>query len=468
MRQSSRWVRADGLSLVELVIAVALLGIIGAAALQFLTMTETTMFGEQSRLTKQQKSEAVSAYIYKKFSVGQLADTPVERVYADSDMPEDLRAGPGVTLVTMFGNSSRFNGVDPRCTLVGDANPAAGQFRIQQNCMQQGGQSIVQQMNSLIAKGVVITTGLEEGVGRCSISRPITVDTATGIATVSVDDPKCLVWGADASRGVPAGKQVLLPRFFAYDTENPASFHTSLIEPPDIATAGIGLEMPDRHRMDGGGVTNAAAIVDALANDPVTDVFLELSTANSLSRLAVGAAPSTVNVSGASSAKLSLSGPLGAVRQALQTLEYRSPDRFFGVDTLNGKMRSGSLVRADSTELDVRANCGGQTCGTALRFDLGEFDPSTGQFTLREYVTSVSVCGNELPSTYYGYCGTKFKFDRTDGQENTYPVGQNTYHLTCAQTRGTFGTETRTTRQSRTGPMLCIPRRRAASRNRPG
>ena len=93
----------------------------------------------------------------KKFSIGQLADTPVERVYADSDMPEDLRAGPGVTLVTMFGNSSRFNGVDPRCTLVGDANPAAGQFRIQQSCMQQGGQSIVQQMNSLIAKGVVIT-----------------------------------------------------------------------------------------------------------------------------------------------------------------------------------------------------------------------------------------------------------------------------------------------------------------------
>lgn len=103
-------------------------------------------------------------------------------------MPEDLRAGPGVTLVTMFGNSSRFNGVDPRCTLVGDANPAAGQFRIQQNCMQQGGQSIVQQMNSLIAKGVVITTGLEEGVGRCSISRAITIDTSTGIATVSVDD----------------------------------------------------------------------------------------------------------------------------------------------------------------------------------------------------------------------------------------------------------------------------------------
>ena len=84
--------------------------------------------------------------------------------------------------------------------------------------MQQGGQSIVQQMNSLIAKGVVITTGLEEGVGRCSISRSITIDTATGIATVSVDDPKCLFWGANASCSFPAGKQVLLPRFVVYDT----------------------------------------------------------------------------------------------------------------------------------------------------------------------------------------------------------------------------------------------------------
>ena len=133
-------------------------------------------------------------------------------------MPEDLRAGPGVTLVSMFGNSSRFNGVDRRCSLVGGANPAAGQFRIQQNCMQQGDQSIVQQMNSLIAKGVVITTEIEEEVGPCSIRRPITVDTATGIATVSVDDPKCLFWGANASCSFPAGKQVLLPRFVVYDT----------------------------------------------------------------------------------------------------------------------------------------------------------------------------------------------------------------------------------------------------------
>ena len=271
------------------------------------------------------------------------------------------------------------------------------------------------------------------------------------------------------TRGVPAGKQVLLPRFVAYDTANPERFHTSLIEPPDIATAGIGLEMPDRHRMDGGGVPNVAAIVDALANDPVTDVFLELSTAN----INVTPCRWRGTLDGQCQwRRFRKAVPQRAserVRQALQTLEYRSPDRFFGVDTLNGKMRSGSLVRADSTELDVRANCGGQTCGTALRFDLGEFDPSTGQFTLREYVTSVSVCGNELPSTYYGYCGTKFKFDRTDGQENTYPVGQNKLSSDAsARTRRTCGTAIRTTPASQLGPMCFIRPRRVASRFRTG
>ena len=52
-----------GMSLVELVIAVALLGFISVAALQFVRMSESEMFGEQAKLTKQQRSEAISAHI---------------------------------------------------------------------------------------------------------------------------------------------------------------------------------------------------------------------------------------------------------------------------------------------------------------------------------------------------------------------------------------------------------------------
>ena len=148
----------SGLSLVELLVAVALLGIISVAALQFVQMSESTMFGEQSRLTKQQRSDAIAAHIYKKFASGTLNEPTSEQVYVDADMPQDLRDGPGMTLVALFGNSSRFDGVDPRCALASDADIATGTFRIRHDCMVRGGQSIVQQINTLIGNCLLYTS----------------------------------------------------------------------------------------------------------------------------------------------------------------------------------------------------------------------------------------------------------------------------------------------------------------------
>ena len=99
-------------------------------------------------------------------------------------------------------------------------------------------------MNDLISKGVVLTTGLGDGVGRCSISEAIVHNLGIAQATVKVDDPACLKWVADPAKGVPAWRQVLFPRFVAYNAERPELFHTSLIEPPDAATPSIGLDMP--------------------------------------------------------------------------------------------------------------------------------------------------------------------------------------------------------------------------------
>ena len=426
MAQSFR--EHSGISLVELLIAVALLGMVSVAALQFIRLSESSLFGEQTQLTKQKRSEAISAHIYKKFASGTLAEPVAAGVYQDPDMPQDLRDSASMTLVALFGNSSRFDGVDPRCTLVSEANVTSGTFQIRHDCMMRAGQGIVQQMNGLISKGVGLTTGLEEGVGRCSISKPISIDLSSGIATVSVDDPGCLVYGLDMARGVPVGNQVLLPRFVAYDTAVPASFHTSMIEPPDVATAGIGLEMPDEYFVVGHGDLNVIGFVDALANNPQTDVFLELKTNVAMSRLSLQNAPGTVRMMGAGTSKLSIEGRLTDVRSALQKLEYRSPKGYMGEDILTGKLRSGSLVNSDNTTLNVGVNCGGQRCGTGTRFDFGEFNTKTG-FTIREYVISVSVCGSELPSTYYGYCGTKFKFDRADGLERRYPAGVKDPHL---------------------------------------
>ena len=69
------------MSLVELLIAVALLGMVSVAALQFIRMSESSLFGEQTQLTKQKRSEAISAHIYKKFASGTLAEPKAHGQY---------------------------------------------------------------------------------------------------------------------------------------------------------------------------------------------------------------------------------------------------------------------------------------------------------------------------------------------------------------------------------------------------
>ena len=218
-----KFIEYSGMSLIELLVAVALLSMISVAALQFIQVNESAMFGERAQLTSQQQSEAITSHIYKKFSSRTLAETLGSQLYSDADLPEDLQDSDGVTLVTLFGNSSRFDGVDPRCALVTNANLSAGTLQIRHDCMTRGGDSIAKLMNALIAKGVVLTFGIEDGVGRCSISKPIVINASASIATITVDDPACLADGQNPSRGVTAGKQVLLPRFVAYDTASPGS-----------------------------------------------------------------------------------------------------------------------------------------------------------------------------------------------------------------------------------------------------
>ena len=63
-----------GVSLVEMMVAVALLSIISITALQLVRMTETEIVGSQITLGNQQQSESVMAYIYKDFAQGRLQD----------------------------------------------------------------------------------------------------------------------------------------------------------------------------------------------------------------------------------------------------------------------------------------------------------------------------------------------------------------------------------------------------------
>ena len=132
-------------------------------------------------------------------------------------MQEDLKQETSLSIATLFGNQTRYDGVNARCALTSDANLQAVTFAFRPDCLTIEGIPIVKKINDLIAKGIVLTTGLEDGVGRCSISEAITYDLAEGLATVKVDDPARLKWGSDLTKGVPVGRQVLFTRFVAYD-----------------------------------------------------------------------------------------------------------------------------------------------------------------------------------------------------------------------------------------------------------
>lgn len=201
-------VRVPGMSLVELLVSVTLLAMVSIAAVQLLDMTESTLIGEQGNLSSQRKSEAVSAFIYKDFINGTLSDSTTPQIYSNSEMQDDLQDGSSISIATLFGSVARFNGVAPRCALTNDADLQAGTFTFKPDCLTNAdGVPIVKLMNDLINTGVVLTTGLEDGVGRCSISKAIPYDLLEGSATVSVDDPNCLKWGADLTKGVPSSRQ---------------------------------------------------------------------------------------------------------------------------------------------------------------------------------------------------------------------------------------------------------------------
>ena len=62
----------SGVSLVEMLVAVALLSLVSIAALQLVRMTKNTMVGAEGTISQQQRSEAIAAYIYKDFALGNL------------------------------------------------------------------------------------------------------------------------------------------------------------------------------------------------------------------------------------------------------------------------------------------------------------------------------------------------------------------------------------------------------------
>lgn len=409
-------------SIVEILVAMLILSILSVGAIQLLSDTETQLIEDFADRSKSQKNEAIGSFIYDDFQNQNLTASNNPQTYVNAGMPRDLIDAGGLTLVSIVGNDSRFDGVQPACRLHADANEAQQSFTFMSGCYNRGNKTIGQLLNEMIALGIPVTVQITGGSTQCLISKPIENVGQGQISRAFVDDTSCLMQGTSlAATVLKEGAEILFPRFIAYDARKPASFNTTLVEPIGITPPGIDLEMPKVSNVIGGGVRNEIPIVDALANTPDSTVSIAVETQNPKSKLDLSVIPPDVSPRGLLGSKIILEGTITNIRTALSKLVYHAPSGFFGKDSITTTMRSGPLFKTAETKLNVIANCGNQTCGTATRFEFGTYDEASRQFTTHQYLTTVTVCGTELPTTYNGYCGSKFRFDQPDGLPNRSP-----------------------------------------------
>ena len=428
------------MSLVEILVAVALLAVVSTGVLQFLTETETTFFDERKRQTAHQRNAAIGEFIHAEFQLNTLSDNVSSMDYSNAAMPSDLQTGGAIKLVPVFGNTDRFDRLAPKCALLADADIGSRSFTFRHDCHLQNGATIVAIMNDLIAKGVRVILSLDTSGARCVISKPIAVPTNSFIATATVDDVNCLYQSSGSSQPVSQGAHILFPRFVAYSHGNPADFHLSFIEAAGQPAGGALLLMPDNRTVFASPQSNPITFVDADADALDAMVHLNLETIRPGSQLwipqIIGANTQVVNFG----RRVGISGPIAEVRQTLALMMYRAPNDWFGEDLLRATMRHGAIKKEGQTKLQVLPNCGGQTCGTATLFEIGTFDNQTG-FTPNSTITSVSQCGTETPKQRYGYCGynnnthTFTRYDRADGTPTEYvvPPGNTTRVCTLAR-----------------------------------
>ena len=421
-------VRIAGMSLVELLVALTLLSMLSVAALQLMTTTETDLLTDHNTLNSQKRGTAIAAYLNESFEAGAIYDGLPEQPYTNAEMPDELQNGSPLTVASLFGNASRFDLLSPKCALLEDASIATKSFIFKVNCQITGETTITTKINKLIAKGVKVAFSIDGAGARCIISTPIPISEGTTVGTITVDDANCLKRGNTPAK---AGSQILFPRFVAYDSAEPSSYHTSLIEPVSVPTPGISIEMPDNRSVIGGAIVNPYTDILARASIPGSTVSLELSTENKNSRLEINGETDGVMLHRQNNgSRLTLVGTIESVSRTLAGLTYASQDDWFGEDRLIGRLRNGPLIRTDETKLYVKPNCGGQSVGTAILFDLGTFTPGVG-FTRVQTITSVTVVKGHTPRYQYGYCGYSdrrqrfIRYDRPDGTPTLIPGLKN-------------------------------------------
>ena len=266
----------EGLSLVELMIAMTLLALISVAGLKIMQLSESSFSQGRTQLNIQQKNQAITAFINDDFKNQALANTERPVTYDNAAMPADLRGDHKLDLATIFGNGSRFSFTSPKCVLLADAKPKERSFTFAPDCHVVGRQIIARLINIPLRAGAKIAFAIDGAGARCTASTPIENPGVGRAATLLVDDPNCLRLANDATKAVPKGSHILFPRFVAYEQTNPGRYFTSFFENSDKVSDGIELNMPDYLEMTGD-LINPIMPIDLRTIDPNAAVDVELN-----------------------------------------------------------------------------------------------------------------------------------------------------------------------------------------------
>ena len=397
----------EAASLVEILMAVSLMAITALGVFQIMAFTETQLIQSRNELgTRKGEAQALS-YVYDDFLESRLADNLTPTLYDnDTVSQQDLR------IATVLGAQSRYQaGLSAaKCTTTTLTNETIGTVSFASDCVltPEGGgttQTLAQNINDVIAAGATVVFAVENVGGRCTASTAIdsALVGAGNTAVLTVDDPECL--NSPLPSDVPAGSEIIFPRFVIYSTLEPEQFHASLIESAAADVPGFSLTGP------------ANIQVRSAINTNVDDFILTANTDNETGTVTFGSNlagtrlsivnPGGASVAGDNSSSVTISGTLRQLRRAIRNLFYLSADGYFGDDNLTVTARSGPITRELVVPVEVLPNCGTQTLGTATRFDLSTVD-SMGNFDEDNatFFTSVSIWDNSTPQHFYGWCSS--------------------------------------------------------------
>ena len=194
---------------------------------QIMAFTETQLIQSRNELgTRKGEAQALS-YVYDDFLGSRLADNLTPTLYDnDTVSQQDLR------IATVLGAQSRYQaGLSAaKCTTTTLTNKTIGTVSFASDCVltPEGGgttQTLAQNINDVIAAGATVVFAVENAGGRCTASTAIdsALVGAGNTAVLTVDDPECL--NSPLPSDVPAGSEIIFPRFVIYSTLEPEQFH---------------------------------------------------------------------------------------------------------------------------------------------------------------------------------------------------------------------------------------------------